>query len=178
MNPNDNPQDVQTGKDLVRWLDGELSPREAGAMERRLEADAGLRGEVETLRELEGLLEQRAALGEAPDVRAAVLARVERDLNENVGWRILPRRWRMPVWAASWAACGIVLALGILGAIEMDPTAPRSGSEMDVGIWEIASAEDLSFVDMIDDALETPGTPVDSMTGWLETADAAGETTP
>jgi len=178
MKANDKPLDARDGQDLVRWLDGEVSSWEAEAIERRLEADPELRREAEVLSELEGLLERRARSGEAPDVRGAVLVRIERDLKEDVGWSILPKRWRMPAWAASWAACGILLALGILGVIELEPGAAPTESEGGVESWEIASAADVSFADMIDEALQTPGTPVDSMTGWLEDPESAAETAP
>lgn len=176
MNPNDKPLDAREDPALARWLDGELSSREAEAVERRMEADPAFRREAEVLSQLDGLLEQRV-VGEAPDVRGAVLARIERDLKEDIGWSFLPKRWRMPVWAASWAACGILLALGILGVIEMEPGAAPP-DEFESGTFEMASAENVSFADMIDEALETPGTPVDSMTGWLEEPEAAGETAP
>jgi anti-sigma factor RsiW len=179
MNTQDNRPDAKAGAELVRWLDGELSPHESEAMERRLSADASLRREAEVLSELEGLLEQRPNSGEAPDVRAAVLARIERDLNEDVGWRILPRFMRMPVWAASWAACGILLAFVVLGVVEMEPGAGTPDAEDMAFSYELAAADDdLSFADMIDEAFETSGTPVDSMASWLEepTANAAPET--
>lgn len=178
MNTNDRPLEARDGQDLVRWLNGELSPGEAEAVERRLEADPALRREAEVLSELEGLLEHRPDSGDAPDVRAAVLARIDRDLNEDVGWRILPRHWRMPVWAASWAACGILLAFVILGVIEVQPNGAAASREFESESYELASAEDVSFAEMIDAALETPGTPVDSMAGWLEDPQAAGETAP
>ncbi len=175
MNTHDNSPDPKAGPDLVRWLDGELSPHETRAMEQRLEADPSLRREAEVLSELEGLLEQRPNSGEAPDVRAAVLARIERDLNEDVGWRILPRFLRMPVWAASWAACGILLAFVVLGVIEMEPSSAGSDDSSDDLAFEIASLDDdLSFADMIDEAFDASGTPVDSMATWLEEPEADG----
>lgn len=178
MRSNDKPNESRESRELVRWLDGELSASEGEALERRIEADPALHREAEVLSELEGLLEQRPVSGEAPDVRAAVLARIDRDLNEDVGWGVLPRRWRLPVWAASWAACGILLALGILGVIEtqLNGGAPAAGFENEM--FEMASADEVSFADMIDEALETPGDPVDSMAGWLEAPGTAGENSP
>lgn len=161
METQGNPLDPQDGLDLARWVDGELEPRAAEAMQRQLADDPALRHEAERLRELDGLLEREPVRGRAPDVRAAVLARVERDLREDTGWRLLPRSWRAPAWAASWAACGILLGLIVLGAVEIHP-AGESGTVL------ASAEEDLTLSSFLDDALEGSGTTVDSIAEWIE----------
>jgi anti-sigma factor RsiW len=174
MEPNRNPLDLEAGLALSRWLDGAMPPAEAEAFARRMEASPALRREAEAMAELERLLERRPSFGDAPDVRGAVLARIDRDLQEDVGWRFLPRAWRMPVWAASWAACGILLAVALLGVLEAQPSAGAGETAEAAEDYLVASVDpDLSFVQMIDEVLETPGRPVDSMAGWL--ADPAGD---
>lgn len=177
------PLDPETGLALSRWLDGAMPPGEAERFERRMEGEPELRREAAAWGELERLLERRKVMSEAPDVRGAVLARIDRDLHEDVGWRIPPRSWRLPVWAASWAACGILLALGLLSLLEAQGTAEGGGAETTAQGqgYQVASLDaELSFVQMIDEVLETPGSPVDSMAGWLEepAGTRAGESTP
>jgi anti-sigma factor RsiW len=159
------PLSPEDGLALTRWIDGELDPAQAAAVEARLAGDPVLRREAEVLSELEGLLEQWPVSGEAPDVRAAVLARIERDSIEDVGWRILPRSWRAPAWAASWAACGILLAFAILGAVDY------AAAPADDTIMTVADSE-LTFGDIFSDALDEPAATVDSLAEWLETPEA------
>lgn len=174
------PLEPETGLALSRWLDGAMPPGEAEAFERRMDSDPLLRREAEAMGEMERLLERRRNSGHSPDVRGAVLARIDRDLQEDAGWRILPRSWRTPVWASSWAACGILLAFALLGVLEAQSPIGVGDEGAAVESYVVASVEqDLSFSQMIDEVMETPGSPVDSMAAWLEDpAGAAVEETP
>jgi anti-sigma factor RsiW len=160
MDTTRSPLNPEDGLELGRWIDGELEPEKSAAVEQRLAADAALHREAEVLSELEGLLEQWPVSGEAPDVRAAVLARIERDSLEDVGWRILPRSWRAPAWAAAWAACGVLLAFGILGVVDYAAT-PANGMVITL------AESDLTFGDFFSDALDGPEATVDSLADWL-----------
>jgi anti-sigma factor RsiW len=162
MDTDRNPLKPEDGLELSRWMDGQLDPARVDALERRLADDPALRREAEVLSELEGLLEQWPISGEAPDVRAAVLARIERDSLEDVGWRILPRSLRAPVWAAAWAACGVLLAFGVLGVVE------RVASPVNDTMMILAEGDDPTFGDIFSDALDEPAATVDSLAEWLQ----------
>lgn len=112
---------------LSASIDGELGGRAQEKFRRELEADSRLRGEFHALRDLDRLLEDRPDPGEAPDLRAAVLARVNRDLDSSVSRRgrrfaSLDAGWSA-LWPAGWATGGAVCAMMIWAAVHSETPA-------------------------------------------------------
>ena len=89
---------------LNAYVDGELDPIEASSFEQRLQSDAALNAQIETLRALRGAL--RSDLAEdvpSPELRRRIMAKLNPPLApiETHGWLWPPRSWSVPCLPAS-----------------------------------------------------------------------------
>ena len=115
MKNNPNRPDDELLRKLSALRDGELPPREAERLRRRLAADESARRAWEELEALDELLGQWPAPPVA-DVRGAVMARVRQDLANSSGAR--PRRWVPLAWAATWMLGGVLTGLSLWTGID------------------------------------------------------------
>ncbi|WP_010685719.1 anti-sigma factor family protein [Methylobacterium mesophilicum] len=103
---------------LGAYLDGELSPGEVLAMERRLAAEPGLRAAAERLRGLSAGLRETLARPPSPaSLRGRVIAEVGFS-DPPPGRNLWHRPWRgfwMGSWMGSWPALAATLLLGLAG---------------------------------------------------------------
>ncbi len=100
---------------LSALQDGQLTPRQAGKLRRKLERDPALRGEQTQLAALNQTLQTVwPAPIATPDVRARVMARVQRDLaaTRRTLW---PTAWGRPAWSFAWACSGLLAGLLLWG---------------------------------------------------------------
>ncbi len=133
---------------LSALIDGELGDRAKEKLERELHDEPGLETEFQALRDLDRLLEDRPDPGEAPDLRAAVLARVNRSLGSSASRR---GRWipnLSALWPASWAAGGAFCALMSASLLQTEAPAATPAAEVtpfeDAMIAAMASGDSLA----------------------------------
>lgn len=116
-NPNP-PHSEKTLEQLSALLDGELSPAEAESLRATLAADDELRRACDEL----GAVDEMLELWPAPpvaDVRQAVMARVQRDLEHGQSARPARAwRWASLAWAATWMLGGALTGLSLWATVD------------------------------------------------------------
>lgn len=126
------PSSGEVPDDLSAWLDGELGPDEAAALEAELERDPALKAAAEELEQVVAFV-RRAGPAHAPAGFAErVLAQVEAEQARATGsgWAWLRRPWGVPLegWALGLAAAAAVLLALLPSRAPVDDGAPREVS--------------------------------------------------
>jgi hypothetical protein len=91
MNSTERPLDEALEARLTAWLDGELAPAEAQALEALLEADPELRGEVLRIRQTLGLIRGRQGAPPSPPPQQTLEAVHRRLRRRSRGHQFRPR---------------------------------------------------------------------------------------
>jgi len=102
---------------LTQYLDGELTDRERGAVERHLEACRRCREEADALRHAEDALHRLSAVETAPDLTADLLRRIE-------GLPGLPAGSRRLAWGGAMVAAMVIVLAAFFWLRQGGPTAP------------------------------------------------------
>ncbi len=120
-----NPEDLAR---LSAWLDGELDAAADEQLEARLEREPALRGQAGQLEALDRLLADWPAPAHIPDLRPAVLARVEASLEP---WhrRLWMLPWRHLAPTAGWAMAGVLAGFMMLPLMPQHRTMAQAANE-------------------------------------------------
>jgi len=109
------------------YLDGELTPSQAAAIERELARDAALRADLDEIRQLSGrMVVEEADVRAAQGIRVALRARLTR--SGGVGARARPRSWWLPA----------VAALAVVTFVALRATGPLTPARPQVHVQAVA----------------------------------------
>ncbi|MCE5231099.1 hypothetical protein LLG95_16095 [bacterium] len=126
----DHDHDGGRSRQISAWIDCELDAESSRELEEQMRHDPELRGEVESLRELDKALAQWPAPPVTPDLRPAVLARIRKEKSAGV-WRRLCDGWGDLATTAGWATAGLLAGFILMSQFPARPKAsPSSDSEV------------------------------------------------
>lgn len=141
---------------LSAWLDGELDPRERGALEAELRERPGAEAQLEALRALERALGGLERIEPAAGFGARFRARLEQELDA----RRLP--WWQRVWerlvpgslvgAGAFATAAALIALAVwLGRPEaLGPELEQIAEIGDPEAWDLLRSEDVELLEVLE----------------------------
>jgi anti-sigma factor RsiW len=169
-------------EDLLRYLDGEMSPREARQLETELESSEESRNKLAAMRQLGEVLVARFE-GEGDEVESALSASWEKIAAqlpepESAGpgvWERL-RDW-FDAYRGHVLTGAVAAAAGAFLAVWLGSGAPRAGSPAEVESLEVEGGSGTIFQIASDDKNE-PATTVIWVTPWDDNDDDNKEKVP